>query len=237
MVKSVVTAFDVLSEYYADSVDNGASPYNSHYERPAMLQEIPEHLEGWKVLDAGCAAGWYSEKLTERGAQVSGIDLSPKMIEAAKKRFNVKGTFLCHDIRQALPFKDDEFDFILSSLTLHYIKDWEPTFREFHRVLKSGGFILFSVHHPFMDFTYFQCEDYFEKKRMSDTWKKGEWEVKVNYYRRTLQELIKDTTKFFSLDKLVEPQPVEGFKEIHPKAYEYLMKNPHFVIIKGYKKS
>jgi SAM-dependent methyltransferase len=43
----------------------------------------------------------------------------------------------------------DYFDIILSSLTLHYIKNWDDVFKEFNRILKVNEVFVFSVHHPF----------------------------------------------------------------------------------------
>ncbi|WP_214482163.1 class I SAM-dependent methyltransferase [Bacillus sp. SM2101] len=144
MPNKTAETFNLLANTYAENVDND-SPYNAFYERPAMMELLPKHLHHNNVLDAGCAAGSYSEALVKRGASVTGIDISPRMVEVAKQRLNNKASILCQDLEKCLPFEHDEFDVIVSSLTLHYIKDWEFTFSEFNRVLKPHGTLLFSV--------------------------------------------------------------------------------------------
>ena len=48
-----------------------------------LKAHIPENLEGEKVLDSGCNAGFYSFKLAKRGAQVTGIDLDPHYLNTS----------------------------------------------------------------------------------------------------------------------------------------------------------
>ena len=235
MEKSIKETYDKLSDTYEKDIDK-SSHYNTMYERPAMMERFPEALSGIDVLDAGCAAGWYSEALADRGANVTGIDISEDMIGAAKKRAGQKAHFLTHDLTEELPFPDESFDWIVSSLTMHYVENWEPVFAEFHRVLKPGGRLLYSVHHPFMDFHEFQRPDYFAVEMLTDTWVKPNITIDVSFYRRPLQEIINCTSKRFSVEQVIEPQPIEQLKEEDEKTYGKLMKNPHFLIIEAVKK-
>lgn len=62
-----------------------------------------------------------------------------------------------------MSFAIGSFNWVVSSLVLHYIEDWDETFREFRRILKPGGYVLFPIGHPFMDLAYFQRADYFRR--------------------------------------------------------------------------
>lgn len=54
--------------------------------RDVMLGQLPQDLEGARVLDAGCGAGQVTEILAARGADVTAIDISPSLIDIAKRR-------------------------------------------------------------------------------------------------------------------------------------------------------
>ncbi len=231
MKDKVKKVFNDLASVYEHGIDQD-SLYNSEYERPAMLKQLPEDLSGKKVLDAGCAAGWYTQKLLERGADVIATDISPDMVEATQRRVKEQAKVLCMDLEAApLPFLDCSFDYIVSSLTLHYINDWERIFREFKRILKPKGKLLFSIHHPITDITWKEHPKYFSTELIIDTWNKEGNLYEVPFYRRPLQDVFNITLQYFSIQQVVEPQPTVTFKEKNPKGFEKLMKRPQFLII------
>jgi magnesium-protoporphyrin O-methyltransferase len=54
--------------------------------RAKMLARVPEDLSGARILDAGCGPGMMTKVLAERGADIVAIDISPSLIEIARKR-------------------------------------------------------------------------------------------------------------------------------------------------------
>jgi len=230
----ILAAYDKLSAFY-EQMDDTDSPFNTDYERPNMIRLLPERLTGYTVLDAGCAAGWYTEYLLHAGAIVTAMDFSPKMVQATKRRVGERANVLCHDLADPLPFAHGVFDIIVSSLTLHYLENWLPTFAEFHRVLKPRGLLLYSIHHPFMDFAMFRREDYFLVELLRDEWRKNGERIEMMFYRRPLQHIVNDTLHYFTIEQLVEPQPTEGLNMKNPEVYKRLMTTPHFLLIKARK--
>ncbi|RNA66873.1 class I SAM-dependent methyltransferase [Alteribacter keqinensis] len=231
----VKNVYNELAHHYEHHVDQ-KSLYNTHYERPAMTALFPPSLEGKAVFDAGCAAGWYTKELALRGAVVTASDLSPEMVAAARRRAGGDAVVHQLDLEEPLPFENSSFDLIVSSLVLHYISDWQNVFKEFHRVLKPGGGLLFSVHHPFMDLKLSPGEDYFFHELLHDEWKTDRGKFTVPFYRRPLTDIMNDTLTYFALDEIKEPQPVPDFQKRDPARYEKLMTNPHFLIVKAIKK-
>lgn len=169
-------AYEEMAEHYFKDVDT--KPFNAYYERPAIVSMLPD-VKGKKVLDAGCAAGWYTKLLLDKGARVIALDFSPNMIEMTKRRVGNKAKIIRADLNEPLNFIDDEsIDVVLSSLTLHYIKNWELVMSEFNRILKRGGQLVFSVHHPFMDSKLSSKKNYFLTELLDDEWNTKKWKSK-----------------------------------------------------------
>lgn len=224
-------SYEEMAEYYLKYVDT--KPFNAYYERPATLSLLPD-VKDKKVLDAGCAAGWYTKWLLEKDASVIALDFSPSMIEMTKKRVGNKAEVIRADLNDPLNFiKDESIDIVLSSLTLHYIKNWEVVMSEFYRILKKSGYFVFSVHHPFMDFTEFNKDNYFLTELLDDEWETNKGKVKVQFYRRPLSEIITPVIDAgFTIEKLLEPMPIEQFKIEQPEAYDRLTQKPQFIFFR-----
>ncbi|MCH4827125.1 class I SAM-dependent methyltransferase [Planococcus halocryophilus] len=231
MKKQVVDVFNDLAGIYKQMGDAN-NLYNTQYERPTMMKLVPQELSGLHILDAGCTAGWYSEQFAQRGARVTAVDISPEMVNQTRMVLGSNAEVLCLDLEEALPFNDESFDFIVSSLTLHYLKDWEATFKEFHRVLKPGASFLLSVHHPLTDLQLVENLDYFNTELIVDSWNKGGKTYKVPFYRRSLSEVFESLLAHFLIEQVIEPKPTELFKELAPEQYAKLMQSPNFLILK-----
>jgi SAM-dependent methyltransferase len=107
----------------------------------AALTHVLRDPSGQRVLDFGCGTGRLSEWLTDRGAEVLGVDASPEMIAAARER--VPSTRFAVLDSQRIPAQNGAFDVVLSVYVLQYFVMEAPllseTIHELARVLASGG--------------------------------------------------------------------------------------------------
>lgn len=103
-------------------------------------------VAGQRVLDAACGTGYGSHMLASRGAQsVLGVDLNPRRIIYARRRFPHPGlTFEVADC-DALGFAPDSFDFVISSNTLEHLHAPERFLRSMAHCLSSAGRLLVTV--------------------------------------------------------------------------------------------
>lgn len=103
---------------------------------------------GKKVLEIGCGAGTDFLQFARAGADINGIDLTPKSVELINKRlklYNVKGTIKQGDAEN-LQFDDNEFDLVYSWGVIHHSPNTEKTIEEIYRVTKPGGHVCIMIY-------------------------------------------------------------------------------------------
>ena len=141
-----VNNYDKFAEKRHYEVTNGMKKSLRFVEKPMMLSMLPT-LENKRVLMLGCGTAEESELLRKfNPKKITGIDISEKSIAIAKKSYP-ECDFYVGDMLN-LPFKENEFDFIFSSLAISHVADKEKVFKELYRVLANDGELLFSVGHP-----------------------------------------------------------------------------------------
>ncbi|GFO66528.1 methyltransferase, TIGR04290 family protein [Geomonas limicola] len=87
---------------------------------------IPADLSGWRALDVGCNAGFYSFELAKRGARVLGIDLDPRYLDQARWAAGEFGLssrveFRCQQVYD-LVREEEEFDLVLFMGVLYHLR-------------------------------------------------------------------------------------------------------------------
>ena len=93
--------------------------------------------KGALVSDIGCGSGVFTNLLSEKGLMVCGVDISPKLILLAEKKYpNLH--FLVGDAEQ-LAFESNSLDGVLLSGLIHHFPDSSLLAQEVHRVLKPNG--------------------------------------------------------------------------------------------------
>lgn len=203
------------------------------------------------VLSIGCGSGEDSIYLKRQGARRSvGIDLSDELIGIAKRSYP-ECEFHVMDMEH-IDLPDRSFDFVYSSLAIHYIQNWSKVFAHVFRLLKPNSSFLFSCGHPLR----FAMDDngsdkYFTRtlqiREDTDT---REVTIMGDYFatRKTIDALGKDTANTwtmpigdiatkatdegFLIERLVDPRPLDSLKEIDPQTYYRLSKIPEFIIFK-----
>lgn len=111
------------------------------------LLELP--LRKQRALDFGCGVGRLSEALAAHFDRVTGLDIAPSMVDYARLHTRSGGRveYLVNETDDLGRFKDGEFDFILSSITLQHVPQpfISGYLREFVRVLAPGGMLVFQL--------------------------------------------------------------------------------------------
>lgn len=221
----MVGSFGPFAESYARHAEGGA--YNALYDRPAVLELLGD-VAGRRVLDAGCGPGLYAAELVARGATVVGFDASPEMVRLAAERVGRAGTFRVHDLGCPLDWLGgDVFDVALLALVIHHVDDRLGALRELHRVLRPGGVLVVSTHHPTSDWIRLGGS-YFTTEKLDELWHDGEW--RVRYWRQPLTATCEEFAGAgFLIERLVEPQPVSEMADRFPEDYAKLLREPGFI--------
>jgi 2-polyprenyl-3-methyl-5-hydroxy-6-metoxy-1,4-benzoquinol methylase len=107
-----------------------------------LIFKVLGDVQGKKVLDFGCGEGHLATQLGLLGAHVTGIDISPELIELAQRRAEMDGVeqdvkFTVCDILESAP-DGEQFDFIVCTDSLHHV-DLLSVLRRLYSCLKPGG--------------------------------------------------------------------------------------------------
>ena len=253
--KSTADSYSDYAEKWAKKMRDGSNLAHTYLEKPAMYGKLPD-IKGLNVLCMGCGTGEECQHLQSLGPKkVVGIDISDGLIEYAKKSYPDL-EFHVMDM-ESFNFPSEPFDFIYSSLVMHYVDSWKNTFQAASKVLKKGGTFLFSTHHPAMwgaDRTRTETErssilgykkikgsdacevygDYLNTRKIDDIWF---GDFKVSYIHRSMEGMMTDIlSSDFEIVSYSEPKAIDECKEKEPVFWELHQKIPIFAIFELRKK-
>ena len=191
------------------------------------------------MLDLGCGYGWHCKYAVDMGARnVTGIDLSEKMIhEAQKRNANERIEYRVASLTD-WDYKEAAYDVVVSNLVLHYIEDLDKVYKCIHKTLRQGGVFLMNIEHP--TFTAGVNQQFAQD---------GTWPVdnyycpglrqtdflgfRITKYHHTLTQILNGLIcAGFSLEAVEEAMPPEDWREMMPDE----MRRPMMLLVKAIKK-
>lgn len=194
--------WDKLAEWWNAEVGEKGTWQQQHDINPVMFK-ILGNIKNKKILEIGCGNGNFARSLAKKGAKVTALDLSKKLIAFAIEKERSKPLGIKYFVRDAANLrglKSKSFDIVVANMCLMDIVDAAGVTKEVSRVLKKNGRFVFSITHPVFNafgqkWTIIQerGKKYFARaiyKYLSSsrekfkTWASG---VKTTYYHRSIE--------------------------------------------------
>lgn len=237
--KETSDVYDKIADLYHEYRSRNILFWNEFIEKPATFSLL-KNIKGKRILDLGCGSGIHARLMKNRGADVYGIDISPKMIEIAKA--NTRGVDFRVGSAYRLPYKSKYFDIVVSSYVVEHFEKLDAAFREVKRVLKKKGLFIFSIGNPVIDAahhmkgkpdTWFEFGDYFYEGKRTSTWAMNRYRAKIPWFRRTYETWIKTIVRNgFVIEDYVDARPPARGRRFDRKNYEYTSRVPQVCVFK-----
>jgi ubiquinone/menaquinone biosynthesis methyltransferase len=139
----VTPMFDIIASRYDEFTRLFSFGLDRHW-KSQLLSELESHVgPNTRALDLACGTGDLTFALAAKGAQVTGVDASPRMIEAATQRSRgpLSPSFVVGDMT-ALDVSDASIDIVTAGYALRNVPDVRRGLREIARVVRRGGRLL-----------------------------------------------------------------------------------------------
>ena len=131
---------------YFDAIED----YRYNVDSPWLKEAVGFNgFQNKRLLEIGFGTGTDLLQFARAGALVTGVDLTPRSIDIARRRFDVygqRGEFLIGD-GEHLSFPDESFDVVYSFGVLHHTPDTVRAIKEIHRVLRPRGKAIVMLYH------------------------------------------------------------------------------------------
>lgn len=189
--------------------------HHRYTEQPWMHTTFGyDRFRGQRVLEIGVGLGTDHIQFARAGAQMTGIDLTPRCIELTRQRFlheKLASELLVMDAER-LEFADNSFDVVYAFGVLHHLPSPERAFAEVRRVLRPGGVFMGAVYNRW---SLFIATTAFTWLRTGE-WRRESFEGRISRIEHsTANQRPGPYVRLFSRRQLRHALRDAGFREIH----------------------
>lgn len=191
-----------------EASEKGDDIWRDCFNTPAFLKMMPD-VSDLSGLDIGCGDGNNARLIAKKCKHLTAIDVSDHFSSYNKKNNVIKNLSFEKMNATSMSFPNENFDFVVSTMSMMDIADLDKVLAEIYRVLSPAGFLQFSIIHP--------C---FNEN-------KGEWvkDKEGNLEKPHVPMVSKPLSKWFSaltnagfiIDSIYEPHADEEAIKLHPQ--------------------
>ena len=217
--------------------------------RPYVIKLLGD-VKGKSILDIGCGEGYMSRKLAQAGASVTGVDISTKLINSARRQVdhNKKPEYL---LKSALNLGriNKKFDAAISVLVYGHlnVSEMNRANLEASKKLKKNGIFILAVPHPFyqiakpksrwVKFSIGAANYWQERSNLTLRRVDGEEFKVIKQYSHTFSDYLNNLIEVkFIVDTIVEPRPTATDLRQYSKMWGEESRLPTYLIIKSHLK-
>ena len=198
-----------VARWYDSLVGAKGSEYQQELVLPGVLRLL-DLKKGERLLDLACGQGAFCRMAAGAGSQVTGLDASRDLIEAARKRPGARIRYFVGDARSPDVLNGETFDAIACVLAIQNIEPMGPVFANCARLLRPGGRLAVAMTHPAFriprqsgwdwdegrKLLYRWVDSYLTPAKIPITTHPGKVSSSVTWtFHRPLQEYVKAMTK------------------------------------------
>ena len=199
------------------------------------LLELLGDVAGRRLLDAGCGEGYLSRVLAGRGAQVTGIDISPRLIELARGKDPGNSIeYRVADLSKSLPEYEEHFNAAANRLVMNDVANYSSFIGTLGAVLKPGARLVVELNNPYSYVVRKHVADYFDSGAAYSYRGMAQEGIGVHFYQRTLEEYLDAflgsglrLTKLADLATIVNTAHKPSMDTLLPEGYRF----PYLMIL------
>ena len=230
---SVRAAWDRAANAYVSGQSSGRDYYRGDFFGPIQAALCGD-VADLGLLDVGCGSGYFAREMARRGARVTAIDISPRMIEHARRLEALTPLSIAYEVLDAAQIATvwpaGSFDMATSCVALQDMANVDRVLSAVHDVLRPGGRFVASITHPCTTTPHrtwqrdeqgrkrWLCIDrYFDRVPFEFAWRGWEYDFETIGLHAPLEDWfdwILDAG--FALRAFREPRPGREALRLHP---------------------